>query len=133
MQRFIRQATFFFCVAFLPSGANCQDMKEYSPFSKEQIDSLNKLKVSSDFKPTRYKSGFTYYDNKGVKNTLLKWVKVGTWFGVDTYRWRVKAEFLGVSALVWTDDCWIDVYTQKAYLNERTHKIVYYDSIEVSK
>lgn len=124
-------ANLLLCAAFLSTEVKCQTMNEYK-LEQHLIDSLNKLKVSNDFKPTNYKAGFTYYDNRGCKNTLLKWTFVGKWFGVNIYRWRIKCEWLGVTALAWTDDCWIDVYTQKAYLNERTHKIVYYDSLEVS-
>lgn len=76
--------------------------------SKQIIDSLNKLKVNMDFKPTKYKSGFIYYDKKGYKNTLINWVKVGEILGVDVYRWTVKIEIAGVSALAWTDDYWIN-------------------------
>lgn len=101
--------------------------------SQNRIDSLNKFKVGTmQAGPTKYKSGFVYYDSRGVKNTLLKWTRVtkpGTLFyDHDEYRWRVKMEFCGVIAYGWTDDCWIDLYMHKAYLNEQLHKIVYYDT-----
>ncbi len=94
---------------------------------KNQIDSLNKLKVNDDFKQTAYSVGFTYYNEQGLKTTLIKWVKTGTWLGVDMYRWRIKIEFGSQNILAWTDDCWIDVATGKAYLNTQLHKIIYYD------
>jgi predicted small secreted protein len=103
-------------------------MEEESIYSKEQIDSFNKLKVGIEFKPTAYKEGFTFYDDRGVKATLLKWTYNGKMFGVDTYRWRTNWEYAGVSSLGWTDDCWIDLYTGKAYYDKKNMKIVYYDT-----
>lgn len=92
-----------------------------------EADSLNALKVGSDFKPTKYKAGFKYTTQRGEKMTLIEYIKDGQLFGVDLYRWRVKIEWLGVSVVAWTDDCWIDVATKKAYLNEKLHKIIYYE------
>ena len=89
-----------------------------------QTKNGSQTKANMDFKTTKYKAGFSYYDNRGIKNTLLKWIKVDA----NLYRWSIKCEWMGVTELAWTDDCWIDVYTKKAYLNERTHKIVYYDT-----
>lgn len=80
---------------------------------------------------SRYQKGFTFYDNRGIKVTLVEWVKLPSVFG-DLYRWKAKFEGLGVVADGWTDDKWIDVYTKKAFLNEQTHQIVYYDSVDIT-
>lgn len=99
--------------------------QEFS-FPKNEIDSLNKLKVSINFKPTKYKPGFVYYDNNGFPTTLLSWVKAGSLYGVDTYRWRIKINLMGgVETLAYTDDCWIDVRTGKAYI-DKDYQIKYY-------
>src|SRR5688572_7324193 len=90
------------------------EAKSQSIFTQSEIDSLNKLKVGSDRKPTSYKAGFVYYDGQGIKTTLLKWVNTGKWLGVNEYRWRTRLDVGGLSVLAWTDDCWIDVYTGKA-------------------
>lgn len=76
---------------------------------------------------SRYEKGFSFYDNRGAKLTLVEWGMYGF-----KYRWRCKIEWMGVTAEAYTDDCWIDVYTEKAFLNERTHQIVYYDSVIIT-
>ena len=86
-----------------------------------------KVIIDSQEYKTKYKPGFSYYDNRGCKCTLIKWVDVGMGF-----RWKTKFEWLGVTCYGWTDDCWIDVYTKKAFVNERTHQIVYYDSVTIT-
>lgn len=78
---------------------------------------------------SRYEKGFSFYDYRGAKMTLVKWTNVGQGFG---YRWTVKVEWLGVTADGWTDDQWIDLYTGKCFLNERTHQMVYYDSVIIT-
>lgn len=85
-------------------------------------------KLGIDAKPTKYEPGFEYTTNHGEKATLIKWVYVGDSFnGVEEYRWRVLVEKGGFAAVVWTDDCWIDVSIGKAYLDEKQHKIIYYE------
>lgn len=79
---------------------------------------------------TNYKKGFSYYDSRGVKCTLVKWEKQGQ-FPFSEYRWKTRFEFMGVSTTGWTDDCWIDLYTGKAFLNEQTHEITYYDEVDI--
>lgn len=74
---------------------------------------------------SRYKPGFRFYDNDR-KVTLLKFIDVG----MGHFRWKAQFELLGVKAIGFTDDCWIDLYTGKCFLDERRHKIVYYDSLE---
>jgi hypothetical protein len=76
---------------------------------------------------TNYKKGFSYYNTSGVKCTLIRWENVG----MDGYRWKTKFEQFGVSAMGWTDDRWIDLYTGKAFLNERTNQITYYDEVDI--
>jgi hypothetical protein len=71
---------------------------------------------------TKYDAGFTYYDTRGCKCTLLEWTNG---------RWRTSFEWLGVTAEGWTDDCWIDLYTGKAFLNEQIHQIVYYNDVDI--
>lgn len=100
----------------LPFASNSQTMKD--------SDSLNKLKVGTDFKPTNYSKGFEYLNNQGQKSTLLNYEKVTTMYGVDIYRWQIRIAF-GVSAIGWTDDCWIDVALGKAYLDANINKIIY--------
>jgi hypothetical protein len=83
---------------------------------------------------SKYEKGFTYFDDRGTKITLLEWVNV---FNDSTnpnsilYRWKVKCEAFGIISEAWTDDCWIDVYTKKAFLNKQTNKILYYDQVDI--
>jgi hypothetical protein len=77
---------------------------------------------------TNYKAGFSYYDSRGTKCTLIKWESIGMGF----YRWKTRFEQFGISSMGWTDDCWIDLYTGKAFLNERTHQITYYDEVDIT-
>lgn len=95
---------------------------------KAQImfDSLNNLKVGINYKPTKYKSGFEYTTNHQEKAILLKWVYSHNEMGIKIYRWRVKIKKFGISAIVWTDDCWIDLSTNKAYLDKQKNEIIYY-------
>jgi len=79
---------------------------------------------------TNYKAGFSYYEpgRIEVKVTLLKWEKRGV-----EYQWRTKVECLGKTVLGgWTNDSWIDLYTDKAFLNAQTHQIVYYDEVDIT-
>lgn len=80
----------------------------------------------AEYGKTNYKAGFVYYDSRGTKCTLIKWISLG----ID-YRWKTKFEQFGVSSYGWTDDCWLDVATKKAFINEQTHKIVYYDEVNI--
>jgi hypothetical protein len=77
---------------------------------------------------TNYKEGFSYYEpgRIDVKVTLLKWDKRG----ID-YSWRTKVEVLGTTTYGWTDDEWIDLYTDKSFLNAQTHEIIYYDEVDI--
>ena len=71
---------------------------------------------------TKYEAGFTYYDTSGIKCTLIKW---------NGERWETLFEERGIGAMGFTDDCWIDLYTKKAFLNEQTHQITYYDKVDI--
>lgn len=82
-------------------------------------------------KISKYEPGFSYRDNRGAKITLLEWIKIDHSLMNDKYRWRIKCELLGIETLAWTDDCWIDLYTGKAFLNEQTHQITYYDDVVI--
>lgn len=87
--------------------------------------------VKAEFRKTNYKPGFTYYDSRGIKCTLIKWEKVGGMIANER-RWRAKFECMGETSYGWTDDCWIDLYTGKAFLNERNHQIIYYDEVNIT-
>lgn len=81
-----------------------------------EADSLNKLKVGIDYKPTKYKSGYVFYEQHGAKVTLLRWVHEGAKsFGVYQYRWRCRIEIerIGGSALCWFDDKNIEKYSKQ--------------------
>lgn len=85
------------------------------------------LNVNAQYKKapegkTNYKKGFTYHNNRGEKCTLIAFING---------RWKTKFQIYGVYAIGWTDDCWIDIATGKAFLNEQTHQIVYYDEVEI--
>lgn len=79
---------------------------------------------------SRYEKGFSYFDGRGTKVTLVEWVKVGSGI-MEHYRWKTRNEFAGITFDAWSDDCWIDLYTGKCFLNERTHQMVYYDSVDI--
>lgn len=88
--------------------------------------------MQAQYKPakrgeTNYKAGFVYHDSRGIKCTLIKWVNLGM-----DYRWKTKFEQHGVSAYGWSDDCWIDLYTGKAYLDEQTNQFVYYSEVNIT-
>lgn len=82
---------------------------------------------------TKYKPGFTFYDDYGTKITLVKWEEIPLMSWRTIHRWRARFERGGYSALGWTDDCWIDLYTGKAYYDRRNHRIVYYDSLNIQQ
>jgi hypothetical protein len=77
---------------------------------------------------TNYKEGFSYYEHGriDVKITLLKWDDRGM-----DYEWRTKVEVLGTTTYGWTDDEWIDLNTDKAFYNNQTHEIIYYDEVDI--
>lgn len=114
----------------IPFGLSRSTTKTYQTISFP-------LTVTRDSIPaTKYKSGFTYYDDHGVKTTLIKWENVSQAYYENRikvypalWRWSTKLEFAGVviKGKTWTDDCWIDVYTGKAYLDEKKHQVVYYN------
>lgn len=111
-------------LAFVYNG---NGQKGYPKYPKHMCDSLNKLKVDAiSMKPTVYKVGFSFTNQRGEHWKLLEWKKNGEIMGVDAYRWWCEVKWLGITTNMWTDDCWIDVATKKAYLNEQTHKIIYY-------
>ena len=80
----------------------------------EGADSLNKLKVGIDFKPTKYKAGYVFYEQHGAKVTLLRWVGQSQMYGVVTHRWSCRIEIKGVSgsAMCWFDDESIEKYSK---------------------
>ena len=122
--------TILIAILFLFALSTQAQLNDYEFYTKQERDSINKLKVGVDNKPTKYKPGFTYYNDCGNKITLIEYKKVATdFYGIDDYRWRALSEMVGteIKYLIWTDDCWIDLYTDKAYYDRRNHKIVYYD------
>lgn len=81
--------------------------------------------VYSQYTDSRYKSGFVFYEH-GTKVTLLKWIDVGH----GMYRWKANFQLGNISGIGYTDDCIIDLYTDKAYIDTRRQKIIPYDSLE---
>ncbi len=77
---------------------------------------------------TNYKTGFSYYEpgRIDVKVTLIEFHK-----DRDGRPWKMKVECMGTIVYGWTDDSWIDLYTDKAFLNAQTHQIVYYDEVNI--
>lgn len=90
------------------------------------IDSLNKLKVGIDYKPTKHKPGFGYWAD-GHKIVLEEWKCVGEGFinpRLKEYRWRCREYYFGQVIHIWTDDCWIDLYTGKSYYDDQKQRII---------
>jgi hypothetical protein len=84
---------------------------------KDWIDSLNKMRVGINHKPTKFRKGIAFHTTDGLDVVLLEWVKVdnATTYSPDTYRWRCRYYYstpYGTdSYLGYTDDIWIRYYT----------------------
>ena len=84
---------------------------------------------------TSYKPGFKYWDyNSQVWVTLLKWQKIPASHGFPPiWRWRTRLvnKFgFTIKEKTWTDECWIDLNTGKAYYDEEHLRII---NIETGK
>jgi len=84
---------------------------------------------------TNYKKGFVYVDVHGTKTTLLAFKYRPGESSRLPYahkEWFARFEQMGVTAYGWTSDPWIDLYTDKAFYDARSHQIVYYDEVNIT-